>query len=64
MAGLVPAIHAPMAGAAGTSTRVDARVEPGHDDPWLAAPNREQPNLIPRTALRFRGNDEEKEQRK
>jgi hypothetical protein len=57
MAGLVPAIHASMKGAGGKSERVDARVEPGHDDFWLAPSNSRQSLSISHPVLRLCGND-------
>ena len=57
MRGLDPHIHV-IAGAASAGGKdVDGRNKSGHDDFWLVPIKTQQPAAVPRTALRFRGND-------
>ena len=53
MAGLDPAIHVVATSAGDGGKRVDARVEPAHDDLQLVTITIQQPAFIPRTALSF-----------
>jgi hypothetical protein len=58
VAGLDPAIRVLATGIGDAGDRVDARVKPAHDDLQLVPIKTQQPGPVPRTALRFRGNDE------